>query len=115
MRAWIFNTCVVLTACVTGRTTIQSSEQAQHFDEQQVRECISGTDVDGLLIVAETAMFDNRSDWLLWTAKSETMDDERFKRTSESIVRTVARRLFAKDFIARTTEPPAPTPGAERG
>jgi hypothetical protein len=43
------------------------------------------------------------------------MDDERLKRTSESIVRTVARQLFAKDFIARTTEPPAPTPGAERG
>ncbi len=58
-------------------------------------------------VVAETALFDNRSDRLLWTAKSSTMDDARFKRTSESIVRTVARQLFARDLLAR-----APTPGS---
>ena len=56
-------------------------------------------------VVAETALFDNRNDRLLWTAKSATMDDEHFKRTSESIVRTVARQLFAKDLIARMAEP----------
>jgi hypothetical protein len=52
-------------------------------------------------LVAETALFDNRSDRLLWTAKSETLDDARLRRTSESIVRTVARRLIAMDLIAR--------------
>jgi hypothetical protein len=52
-------------------------------------------------LVAETALFDNRSDRLLWTAKSETLDDTRLRRTSESIVRRVARRLIAMDLIAR--------------
>ena len=52
-------------------------------------------------VVAETALFDNRSDRLLWTAKSETLEDTHSRRTSESIVRTVARQLFAKDLIAR--------------
>lgn len=233
MKLSIISSCVLLAACVSGRTTIQSSwsddaysgpplnrlavvalfetradslsfergaaeylatqgveivaghellapDQTQSLDEQQVRERIAATDVDGLLIfrliavderreyleptpyllnvppevgsgaasswyygrnsdfysfwrssadvtaapgywleqtfvVAETALFDNRSDRLLWTAKSATMDDERFRRTSDSIVRTVARQLFAKDLIARMTELPAPKPGAERG
>ena len=52
-------------------------------------------------VVAETALFDNRSDRLLWTAKSETLEDANSRRTSESIVRTVARPLFAMDLIAR--------------
>jgi hypothetical protein len=51
-------------------------------------------------VVAETALFDNRNDRLLWTAKSETIDDERFQRTTESIVRAVARELAAADLIA---------------
>jgi len=51
-------------------------------------------------VVAETALFDNRSDRLLWTAKSETMDDARFERTSDSIVRAVARQLLAEDLIS---------------
>jgi hypothetical protein len=66
------------------------------------------------------ALFDNRSD--LWTAKSATIDDERFKRTSGSIVRTVARQLFARTrqlfartLVARMTEPPAQAPAAARG
>jgi hypothetical protein len=54
-------------------------------------------------LVAETALFDNRSDRLLWTAKSETLDDARLRRTSESIVRAIARRLIAMDLIARMT------------
>jgi hypothetical protein len=233
MKILLSGACIFLAACVTGRTTIESSwsdeaysgppldrvavialfetradslsfersaadylatqgveivpghellapEQTQRMDEQQVRDRIAATDVDGLLIfrliavderreylepnqyllnappevvsgdaaswyyrprsdfysywrssadvtaapgywleqtfvVAETALFDNRSDRLLWTAKSATMDDERFKRTSESIVRTVARQLFAKGLIARMAEPPAPISPPERG
>jgi hypothetical protein len=52
-------------------------------------------------LVAETALFDNRNDRLLWTAKSETLDDAHSRRTSESIVRTIARQLFAMNLIAR--------------
>ena len=59
-------------------------------------------------VVAETALFDNRNGRLLWTAKSETMDDARFRRTSESIVRTVARQLFSKDLVAGMAAPFAP-------
>ena len=57
--------------------------------------------IEQTFVVAETALFDNRNDRLLWTAKSATMDDERFQRTSESLVRAVARELFAADLIAR--------------
>src|SRR5688572_26916296 len=52
-------------------------------------------------LIAETALFDNRGDRLLWTAKSETLEDARLRRTSESIVRTVARRLLAMDLLTR--------------
>ena len=52
-------------------------------------------------VVAETALFDNRNDRLIWTAKSETLEDAHSRRTSESIVRSVARQLFAMDLIAR--------------
>jgi hypothetical protein len=65
--------------------------------------------IEQSFVVAETALFDNRNDRLLWTAKSETMDDERFARTSESIVRAVARELFAADLI---TDMPAAAPQA---
>ena len=68
--------------------------------------------IEQSFVVAETALFDNRNDRLLWTAKSETMDDERFQRTSESIVRAVARELFDADLIARMA---AATAQAERG
>lgn len=68
-------------------------------------------------LVAETALFDNRSDRLLWTAKSETLDDARLQRTSESIVRAVARRLLAMDLIARMTAASgsARTPAKDQG
>ena len=72
--------------------------------------------IEQSFVVAETALFDNRNDRLLWTAKSETMDDARFQRTSESIVRTVARQLFAKDLIARHgRDLPAPCERRTRG
>ncbi len=57
--------------------------------------------IEQRFLVAETALFDNRSDRLLWTAKSETMDDARFERTSDSIVRAVAHALLAENLIAR--------------
>ena len=69
--------------------------------------------IEQSFVVAETALFDNRSDRLLWTAKSETMDNERFQRTSESIVRAVVRELFAAGLIAGTVT--TPTQRAERG
>jgi hypothetical protein len=61
----------------------------------------SGYWIEQTFVVAETALFDNRSDRLLWTAKSETMDDAHFERTSESIVRSVARQLLAMELLAR--------------
>jgi hypothetical protein len=68
-------------------------------------------------LVAETALFDNRGDRLLWTAKSETLDDARLRRTSESIVRTVARHLIAMNLIARmptaSRRGPAPNQDAD--
>jgi hypothetical protein len=230
-KSSLVGACLLLTACVAGRTTIQSSwadatysgapldrlavvalfetradslafeenaadylaaygveivpghsllspEKTQTLRESEVRERIAGTDVDGVLIfrliavderreyqvptpyllnvppaviagdpassyshpsssddgyrrssadvtaatgywieqtfvVAETALFDNRNDRLLWTAKSETMDDEHFERTSESIVRSVARRLLAENLIARA--PAASTAVGGRG
>ena len=57
--------------------------------------------IEQSFLVAETALFDNRNDRLLWTAKSETLEDAHVRRTSESIVRSVARQLFAMDLIAR--------------
>jgi hypothetical protein len=65
--------------------------------------------------VAETALFDNREDRLLWTAKSETMDDAHFKRTSDSIVRAVARQLFARDLIADAASTPERRQNARGG
>jgi hypothetical protein len=66
-------------------------------------------------LIAETALFDNHSDRLVWTGKSETLDDMRFERTSESIVRSVARRLFAMDLIARMDATSGSAPRARRG
>jgi hypothetical protein len=76
---------------------------------------VPGYWIEQTFLVAETALFDNRHDRLLWTAKSETMDDARFARTSESIVRTVARQLFAMDLIARAVSPPDRRQVSERG
>ena len=56
--------------------------------------------IEQSFVVAETALFDNRNDRLLWTAKSETIDGAQFQRTSESIVRTVTRQLMAAELIA---------------
>jgi hypothetical protein len=78
-------------------------------------EAAPGYWIEQTFLVAETALFDNRNDRLLWTAKSETMDDARFARTSESIVRTVARRLFAMDLIARMAAPSGSRREAEPG
>jgi hypothetical protein len=71
--------------------------------------------IEQTFLIAETALFDNRNDRLVWTGKSETLDDMHFERTSESIVRSVARRLFAMDLIARMAAPSDSAPRAERG
>lgn len=70
--------------------------------------------IEQSFVVAETALFDNRNDRLLWTAKSETMDGERFQRTSESIVRAVTRQLQAAELIAGKDAATARAAGASR-
>jgi hypothetical protein len=71
--------------------------------------------IEQTFLIAETALFDNHSDRLVWTGKSETLEDMRFERTSESIVRSVARRLFAMDLIARMDAASGSAPRAGRG
>ena len=71
--------------------------------------------IEQTFLVAETALFDNRTDRLLWTAKSETIDDPRFERTSESIVRSVARQLFALDLLASPADSAGPARRGELG
>jgi hypothetical protein len=66
--------------------------------------------IEQYFVVAETALFDNRTDRLLWTAKSETMDDAHFERTSDSIVRAVARQLLAEELIPREDDAAAAAP-----
>jgi hypothetical protein len=68
--------------------------------------------IEQTFLIAETALFDNHSDRLLWTAKSETIDDAHFERTSESIVRSVAHQLFALDLLASMRDDAGP---ARRG
>ncbi|HEX6998189.1 MAG TPA: hypothetical protein VF322_08585 [Gammaproteobacteria bacterium] len=50
-------------------------------------------------LVVETSLYDNASDQLVWTAKSETMDDTQFERLADSIVNAVSRQLFAADLL----------------
>jgi hypothetical protein len=71
--------------------------------------------IEETFLIAETALFDNHADRLVWTGKSATLDDTHFERASESIVRTVARRLFAMDLIARMDAVSRSAPRAERG
>jgi hypothetical protein len=85
----------IIGACVLLRSSADVTGAPGYWIEQS-------------FVVAETALFDNRNDRLLWTAKSETMDDAQFERTSKSIVRTVARELFAGSLLARLTQAAAP-------
>ncbi|HEY8520687.1 MAG TPA: hypothetical protein VIN61_11450 [Gammaproteobacteria bacterium] len=50
-------------------------------------------------VVVETSLYDNASDQLVGTAKSETMDDTEFERLGDSIVNAVSRRLFDAELL----------------
>lgn len=104
----IIGAAVLLSACATSRTTIESSWADGDYSGPPLDRIAIVALFEQDFLVAETALFENRSDRLLWTAKSETLDDARLRRTSESIVRTVARRLIAMDLIARMTAASGP-------
>jgi hypothetical protein len=46
-------------------------------------------------VVVESSFYDAEKDQLVWTAKTETMDDAEFKATTESIVNRVTKKLVA--------------------
>jgi hypothetical protein len=46
-------------------------------------------------VVVESSFYDADKNQLVWTAKTETMDDTQFKATSESIVNRVTKKLVA--------------------
>jgi len=46
-------------------------------------------------VVVESSFYDADKDRLVWTAKTETMDDAEFKATTESIVNRVTKKLVA--------------------
>jgi hypothetical protein len=46
-------------------------------------------------VVVESSFYDASKDQLVWTAKTETMDDNEFNATSESIVGRVTKQLVA--------------------
>jgi len=46
-------------------------------------------------VVVESSFYDADKDQLVWTAKTETMDDTQFDATSESIVDRVTKKLVA--------------------
>ncbi len=46
-------------------------------------------------VVVESSFYDADKDQLVWTAKTETMDDAEFKATTESIVNRVTKKLVA--------------------
>ena len=46
-------------------------------------------------MVVESSFYDADKDQLVWTAKTETMDDAEFKATTESIVNRVTKKLVA--------------------
>jgi hypothetical protein len=46
-------------------------------------------------VVVESSFYDADKDQLVWTAKTETMDDEQFNATTESIVNRVTKKLVA--------------------
>jgi len=46
-------------------------------------------------VVVESSFYDADKDQLVWTAKTETMDDAEFKATTESIVNRVTKKLVS--------------------
>ena len=51
-------------------------------------------------VVIESSLYDARKDQLVWTAKSETLDDRQFDALAESIVDKITDELVALDAVA---------------
>ncbi|HEU4616763.1 MAG TPA: hypothetical protein VFV10_01925 [Gammaproteobacteria bacterium] len=49
--------------------------------------------------VIESSLYDNKTNELIWTAKSETLDGTRFESVAESVADAVADRLLALNLI----------------
>lgn len=50
-------------------------------------------------VVVETSLYDKRSNELVWTAKSRTMDDTQFAKLAGSVADAVTRQLLAHNLI----------------
>lgn len=55
-------------------------------------------------VVVESSFYDADKDQLVWTAKTETMDDTQFKATTESIVNRVTRKLVSLHAVGRPSD-----------
>ncbi len=51
-------------------------------------------------VVVESSLYDARSDRLVWTAKSTTMDSSRFEALADSIAAKVTRELVDVNALA---------------
>jgi hypothetical protein len=51
-------------------------------------------------VIVESSLYDTGRDRLVWTAKSETMDDAKFEALADSIVDAVTDELVAMDVFA---------------
>jgi hypothetical protein len=51
-------------------------------------------------VIVESSLYDTRRDRLVWTAKSETMDDTQFEALASSIAEEVTDELVAMDVVA---------------
>jgi hypothetical protein len=49
--------------------------------------------------VIESSLYDNKTNELIWTAKSETLDGSRFESVAESVAGKVGDQLLALGFI----------------
>jgi hypothetical protein len=54
-------------------------------------------------VIVESSLYDTRRDRLVWTAKSETMDDAQFEALASSIAEEVTDELVALDVVAGTS------------
>lgn len=50
-------------------------------------------------VIVESSLYDNGNDRLVWTAKSETMDDTEFDALADSIADTVTKELVELDLL----------------
>jgi hypothetical protein len=68
-----------------------------------------------VISLQSTAGVASRSETQVLERTSATVTSARFERTSDSIVRAVARQLFTEDLIAREDPAAAETPQGHRG